>query len=585
MSAGDGSERWRQWSRPDPITFGTEVLGLRPSAKQRQYGLNWYTDDQKAISDSILANKRTLVKSCNGGGKTFWDALVALWAHNCGFRVLITATTLAQADAGVGGEIRKLLKLGPPGLSGKWSPVETHARYTELHELLTFSVQIGTDEEIAGSAAGRHYERMCFILDEANSLSRKIIEQVDRNCLNPNDIILATMNPTPATCAMRKISEVGNLWNVVTIDGYNHPNVVYNDPDIIPGAITREMIEEQRVKAGGNEEHFLFAPPVRGQYAGFSSDSLIHEEWITRSMARWEANNRPEEWRGRAVGIDIAGKGGDASSAYEMERFRLNKPMIPESFVRSPLARTDMPGLKAGAAWVRGREIEENVDMVKAVGHTVPDLRAMAIDRTGIGDSVTGEMRRYAKKLPKWIKQVWRNGVQTQEEHEVGIHGYNFGAGPEASTVKEKFKNIKHQILWTFARALENNEFDIPPKHVWASWGLPADVDIMEELLRPVWGIDSKGHTIVADQAGAECADDDMRERVKHMSSKSPNELQAMAMAFWEFRKLPKGLKPVTTAFELTAAVKEKQLAKDRREYKNRTRPAGGRYPWMIMRG
>lgn len=590
LSKGDNGA-WRQFSRDHPTTYFREVLNLKPSAKQLQYGLDIITDDQARIHESVLNYKRTLVKACNSGGKT-WDlAGLGLWGLDRGFRVLITASTLAQADAGVGAEIKRFRSNAVYGCGGEWSPKEVRGGYSDLHELRTFSVQVGTDEEIAGSAAGRHYERMMFIIDEANSVSPKLLEQVDRVCTGPNDIVLAAMNATPSTCSMRGISEKldleGNpMWNVLTIDGENHPNVVFNDPDIIPGAITREFVNDQLAKAGGNRKHFMFAPPVKGEYADVSSDSLIQRAWIERSMARWEADTREDDYRGVALGADVAGKGGDASSVYGVKKWRLFKPMISEAFCNSKQAREDMPALKPGPAWVRGREIEENVDMIKGAACTTEDLRAIAIDKTGIGDSVSGEMRRYRKKLPSYFKHFPdQRLVQRQEEHKPDVVGYNFGAAPEAQPTKQKFRKFKDQLLWGLARALEDNHFDIPPKRVWASWGLPGDVDIEEELLRPVWGVDSTGHIVVADQADSECADDDMRERVKHMSSKSPNELQAIALALYQFKKLTPGHKPITTAKELKAADHEAEMKRERKKYALRHKQTrGGKLPWQIGR-
>ncbi len=589
--APEESSAWLPFSRPDPTTFGREVLGLKPSAKQLEYGLDWLTPDQQKIHDAILLYKRVLVKSCNGGGKTWDDALVAHWAYNSGFRTLITASTLAQADAGVGAEVQKLRALGPPGMGGKWMPSENHANYTKLHELLTFSVKIGTEEEIAGSAAGRHYKRMCLIIDEANSVSAKLIEQVDRICLNPNDIVVATMNATPPNCYMRKAADKtdvdGNpLWHVVTIDGENHPNVIYDDPDIIPGAITRDFIKDQLGKAGGNKKHFMYAPPVKGEYADFSSDGLIQRPWIDRAMARWEANNRKSDYRGTAIGADIAGAGGDASSIWKMTDWRLDRPIIFQDFCNKAMAMEHMPTVKPGPAWLRNREVKETNELLEAVIHTTPDVRGVAIDATGIGQAPISYLNSPAvrKRLPVYLKHVPHHRLmQMTEEHKPDVVGYNAQQSPEAKPVKEKFKKFKDQCLWFMARALENDQFDIPPKRVWDSWGLH-DVDIMEELLRPVWGVDSTGHIIVATKRGDQCADEDMAKRCHEMPAASPNELDGMALTLWQFAKLTPGQKPIETAKELLAQEKESILKRERQKYAQRGKQTRGKLPWHLAR-
>lgn len=561
------------------------MLGLKPSEKQLEYGENWYTADQLAITKSVIENKRTMVKSCNGGGKTFWDALLALWLHNSGYRVLITASTLAQANAGVGAEIRRLKALGPPGLSGKWADVELSAKFDDLHEMVTFSVQVGTMEEIAGSAAGRHYDRMALIIDEANSVSPKLIEQVDRICLHPNDVIVATLNPTPPSCYIRKAARVGNLWNTVTINGYNHPNVKHDDPDIIPGAITREFIEDQLRKAGGNRSHFYFAPPVLGEFADFSSDSLIQEVWVQRAMDRWESHFRQPDYRGTALGNDVAGTGGDASSMWGMKDWKLFRPMISESFCKNPENRRRFPTLVPGPTWMRGRGVQETVDMVEGAIWCIPDVRAVALDASGLGDGPVGQLQRKQPTFPPYTKAIKdARLVQRLEEERCAVIGYKFGQRP-IEPASRKFKKFKDQLLWNLAEALRTDMFDIPPPHIMRSYGLGEDVDVMEELTRPIYGVDSSGHLIIADKAGAECADDDMRKRCASMPTTSPNELHAIALTLWQFMHLRPGPKPIETTLELRQAEFEAQKRKDIKARQQRMGPAKrGKLPWHLGR-
>jgi len=580
-SAAGGKKSYLSRSRPDPTTFMRDVLGLRPSAKQLEYGLDIVTDDQERIHQSVLRHKRTLVKSCNAGGKT-WDlGAIALWALERGFRVLITASTLAQADAGVGAEVKRFRDNALPGTGGEWSPKELRGGYSDLHELRTFSVSIGTEEEIAGSAAGRHYERMCLIIDEANTVNAKLLEQVDRICVSPHDIVLAAMNATPPSCAMRRISEVGDLWNIVTISGYNHPNVVYNDPDIIPGAITRQMIDDQLKKAGGNRKHFFFAPPVLGEYADSSSDGLIQEVWLKRSNERWLLNARVSDYRGTALGLDVAGTGNDASSMWGVRDRRIFRPMLTEEACRLLRAKDEKFDAKPGAAWMRGRGTQASVDMVKGALHSCPDVRAVAIDASGLGNGPVEQLQREQKKLPTYTRFVNDpKRIQVMQVRHPDIVGYTFGASPEAIPSKHKFKKFKDQLLWTFAEALRNDQIDIPPREFLFADGA-SDCDPWEELTRPVFGVDGAGHLIVADKASAEAADEDMRKRVAGMPSASPNELHGMALAWWQYLKLPPGPRPIQDTRELRAVEMERLTKKAAKEHLSKpTRRRRGALPW-----
>src|SRR5262245_28396000 len=52
------------------IDFGTRICGYEPNELQKQYGLNWFTDQQKEIDDECNTNRNVIVFSGNGIGKT-----------------------------------------------------------------------------------------------------------------------------------------------------------------------------------------------------------------------------------------------------------------------------------------------------------------------------------------------------------------------------------------------------------------------------------------------------------------------------------------------------------------------------------
>lgn len=371
------------------------------------------------------------------------------------------------------------------------------------------------------------------------------------------------------------------MWNVETISGYNHPNVLYDNPDIIPGAITRDFIEGQFKKAGGNKKHFFYAPPVEGEYSDSASDSLIKREWILKSMARWKANNRVPDYRGTALALDIAGTGGDASSMLGMKDFRAFRPMITAEFCKKPTTKELFPSLRPGPTWMRGRESQESVDMVFGAVHCVPDVRVVVLDAGGLGDGPTGQLQRErTKKFPKYLKYVPHPRlIQRTEEHQADVIGYKFGEAPIQPAAR-KFKKFKDQILWFLREGFREDRIDIPPPEVWASYGV-TEADIMEELTRPFFGIDAKDHLIVVDKSSAETpGDEESRKRADQLPSASPNELHALALVFWQFCRLSPGMKPIEDNRELQRLEMDRLTKKAAKDHLGRPARRRGALPW-----
>lgn len=84
------------------------------------------------------------------------------------------------------------------------------------------------------------------------------------------------------------------------ISAYDHPNVVLNDPSVIPGAVSKIGIQRIISKYGADSP--LTLSRTRGITPAQSVDALIKVEWCLNAIARRDVD--PEELK--AIGVDVA---------------------------------------------------------------------------------------------------------------------------------------------------------------------------------------------------------------------------------------------------------------------------------------
>lgn len=529
----ESNSGWKRFARPDPITFGTEVLHLKPNAVQQELGLEWYTEDQGKLFKLVSKHRRVLALSGNGVGKSYSAAIISLWLYNKGYTVLTTAPTLDQVTKILWAEMRAMRVDAEKGLGGEWSPKANFASYSPKHFMQGFTVQTEMVSTVSTAFQGRHAEKIAVVLDEVIMMSAGVIEACDRICVGPEDIIIGIGNPTDTTSPIRKASEVeredkSKLWVTLHISGENHPNVVYNRT-VIPGAVSTEYISDQLAKAGSRAGS-IYKASVLGQWPDETPDTLIRREWILAAQKRGEKVRR-DDYRGIALGIDVSGEGGDLTPAFCVSN---RKPFMPK--------------LSSGKPWLQGRDTQQCVDLVHKILNEISDIRAIGIDDTGIGQGPRAQLQRERSRFPRFLTYRRSSFEEYNKERQATITGYNFSGATE-SVGGERFVRLKDQLWWTLREAFRNGDIDLPSDDEMRTWELPNGNNLIDQLSTAVYVQDGNGKIIVLDKRGA--AGDRYKDKTKLLPNKSPDLAHALMIAWHVYNRLTPGQKPIEDTIEL----------------------------------
>ena len=289
----------RELIRNDPSFYIEQVLGA--SIWQRQ----------KAISESVIKNKRTSVKSCHGSGKTYISARIALkFLHSYPHSIVIsTAPTFRQ--------VRDLL----------WKEINTaysQAKYKLPGDMLDvrynldsdwYAVGLSTDDPV--SFQGYHAPYILVIGDEASGIKKDIFDAIDGITSTGFTRILLIGNPTDPTGYFADTFK-SELWNKLTISCFDTPNFETiktleqlknstqeqrDQSTKIPYLITPQWAYERMNEWGIDSP--LFQARVLGEFPKEADDTLIALHYVESAIERQPVGDDEQ------IGLDVARFGSD----------------------------------------------------------------------------------------------------------------------------------------------------------------------------------------------------------------------------------------------------------------------------------
>jgi phage terminase large subunit len=379
-------EAIKERGRRDPVWFILTVLQVK-----------YLTPQQKSVCKSIRDNRRTAVPAGNSVGKTFLAACLVIWFLFCfdNSKVLTTAPTWFQVENLLWREVRTILSHSL--LAGQGSLTLTSLTLSNEW----FAVGLSTNDPTRFQ--GIHAPRVFMVFDEATGIANEIWEASEGVAVGTNDRFLAIGNPTDPTARFKTVCDSG-LWKVIRLSGEEHPNVIENKI-VVPGAVTKEWIEEQKIEYGGTESAFYRAR-VLGLFPEQGDDMLISLADVERAQSRWgKPQGIPD-----ALGVDVARFGSDET--VEIELFGRTIGM-PRSF--------------------HGQDTMQTAGSVKA-----SNAKRKAVDDSGVGGGVTDRLK----------------------EQGVAVLPYISGATP--NDVK-RFLNRRAESWWLIREMLKKDELDLPP--------------------------------------------------------------------------------------------------------------------------
>lgn len=480
--------------------FGRDVLG------------DEFTDDVKALMESVRDNPITIAKSANATGKTHAAARVAVWWYKC-----FPDSQVFTAAAPPENNLKKLLW----GQIGSIS--ESHPELFQTDQInilhMTRSAQnfltgvtipmSGTDAQREAKFSGKHAPYLLFIIDEGDAVPDAVYRGIESCMSGGYARLLVMFNPRAEIGEVARM-ERDKRANIVHLSAFNHPNVT-TGMDKIPGAVTREATVRRinewcrplsdrekpdsesfelpqflegltaRSQSGGiypplkSGWHKIMEPAfsymVLGQYPAQGTTQLISKEWTARARSRWDAyvsehGEIPPVGTSAKMGLDVGEFGSDANCAC----FRYGG--FVERLVAWGGVDTIATGDRATAEYKQRNVVYVNVDA------------------TGVGAGVAPHMQ--------------RNGCSA-----IGV---KVASSPTQKTDIGEFNALRDQLWWSCREWLRIDQGAM----------LPPDEMLIEELHCPTYEI-KNGKIRVMDKPT-------MRELLK----RSPDRADALCLTFAE---------------------------------------------------
>lgn len=377
-------------SQHDPAWFLIEVLGVP-----------YLTDQQREVVESVKANRRTCVTAGNGVGKTWLAARLALWFlySNPGSKVVTTAPTWHQVENLLWRELRAAHQRARLPLGG--SPNLTSLSLSDEW----YAVGLSTNDPTRFQ--GTHAPRVMVVFDEATGVATGIWEAAEGLAVGPHDRFLAIGNPTDPTSEFKRKDDSG-MWRVIRLNCEEHPNVT-SGSIVVPGAVTKEWIDEKLIEYGGRETS-LYRARVRGVWPEEGDDTLIPLRLVEEATARWK-----EPGKAIVIGCDVARFGQDETVIFTVDE---------AGNVSAPTIR-------------HGQDLMATAGSLVAMADGAAKECPIAVDDSGLGGGVTDRLRELGKPVVPCLA-----GSAAREDR--------------------KFVNARAEMWWGLREALQSGDLSLP---------------------------------------------------------------------------------------------------------------------------
>lgn len=256
-------------------------------------GMTQLWQKQVDVMVSVRDNSRTIVRSCNGSGKTFTAANAVTWfltTHPQSV-VVSTAPTSRQVKELLWQEINNIYANSKYPLGGKCLNVSwtMGAKW--------FAVGLSTDDP--NRFQGFHAEHILGVIDEAAGVEAPIWEGMDAILTSSGARLLAIGNPTEPSGRFYD-AFTSPLYNKIHISGFDTPNFTANGITledikngdwerkfkemIFPALITPRWAAERLSEWG--EDSPAFQSRILGNFPIIGADTMLPLGWVMRARER-----------------------------------------------------------------------------------------------------------------------------------------------------------------------------------------------------------------------------------------------------------------------------------------------------------
>ncbi len=482
----------------DPLGWMVDVLG------DRRESIDWALSDgyqghdwdgtpnpMKAVLDCLANWESVGVESATTTGKTWLGARVVLWFLAC-FKDSFIPTVAPKQDQLELHLWKEIGKVWPRFQQAYPRAERSHLKIRidgeEGWSAFGFVAGVKADE-VEGSATkaqGHHAEHMLIVFEETPGIAPSIMTAFKNTCRAPHNLRLALGNPDNQHDELHRFCTSARVKHVV-VSAYDHPNVVLDDPNFIPGAVSRQGIEDAISDDGIDSD--MFKSRVRGQSPAQSIYALIRQEWLDAAAARFDMT-RTIEQRGAksALGVDVAqSEKGDRAAIAHWRGTRLVGLDVKPCNNATHLGRE---------VWVKMRELGVEPWHV-------------GVDPIGVGAATVNELDERSQKdsdLPGWTVQQLNGGSTPLTASAKAPDGSDMDWIQDANL----FNNSRSQWYWQLREDLRQGRVAIPK--------IPS---LHKELTTPTYEIKS-GKVIVEPK-------DDIKKRI----GRSPDGADAVVYGNW----------------------------------------------------
>jgi len=255
----------------DPLWIYENLLDFHPWSKQLE------------VLQSVRDNKRTVVRSCHGSGKTAVAAVAVLEYMLKGpCRVITTAPTWSQVEQLLWREIAQRHRNIKPDFGKLFK--------TQL-EIAPDWFAIGLSTDTPERFQGHHAPRMLLVVDEASGVDDAIYEASEGFLTAEGARVLLIGNPTRTTGTFYRAFKPDSGWNRVHISAFDSPNFTGEEvhPDAARALVTPEWAADAATQWGIDSPAYKirvlgnFAETTGRQYFQFI-DKLVAKEPTKRGM-------------------------------------------------------------------------------------------------------------------------------------------------------------------------------------------------------------------------------------------------------------------------------------------------------------
>ena len=378
--------------------------------------LNCWSKMEEIFQAVENGERKILVRSCNGAGKTTALAAICNWFLSTKENsiVLTTASSWMQVRRNLWGEIRRQARAAKLYKDDQGHPLklgETLIKLNDKHYM------IGISPNIPENAMGFHAPHILVAVDEATGVDREIFDALTGNLSGTDSQIVLICNPIDQDSYAYEAEQSGQ-WKVIHISAFDHPNVV-NDTEEITGAVTRTWVMDRlkswtfEIKADVAEasravyiwwlekwfrRNSIVDARILGEWAHLESAAFIPLELIKRNVR--SPVGTPCEKRGefppfpegapriRALGVDISrGVGGDANAYASFDVHRNTKGSDGEN----------LPDIQRLFQAFYDDDLMDTADRIRSEYEKclAEGIRLIiAVDDTGVGGGVSDKLKR-----------------------------------------------------------------------------------------------------------------------------------------------------------------------------------------------